>query len=166
MSEEKQTSLFDGDGDGEAEEQELEEQQLDDEHEQDGADDGEDDECGCDDENQGDGGKKPRAKKANAKTANQPTTEPVKPAAQTTAKATAPAAPAYTYPFVVRYAGTFLDLLGFNEGQAYTVAQIKELLVQNGYTEFREMEIDLHPTEDKTVLAITIRGSRKGVRHG
>jgi hypothetical protein len=56
--------------------------------------------------------------------------------------------------------------MGFTDGQDYNTQQIKELLIQNGFTEFREMEIDLHHAEATNTLVITIRGSRKGGRRG
>ncbi|HYG60724.1 MAG TPA: hypothetical protein VD902_21830 [Symbiobacteriaceae bacterium] len=132
---------------------------------------------GCDDEDDcGDCGEeeekasrkgKGGQSKANPKKQEQPKATP--PA--TTTKASTPARPAalatpaantFTYPFLIRYAAEFIDLLGFTDGKAYTAAQIKEVLISNGYTEFREIEFDLHHAKDANTLVITIKGSRKG----
>lgn len=73
-----------------------------------------------------------------------------------------PAKTRFMYPFNVRYAAGMLDLAGFVDGQEYTGPQIKELLIQNGYTEFADIEPEFHHAQATNTLVITIRGSVKG----
>lgn len=68
----------------------------------------------------------------------------------------------FTYPFNIRYAAEILQLTGFVDGQPYTSDQIKEVLVQNGFTEFQDVQPDFHHNAATNTLVITIRGSRKG----
>lgn len=68
----------------------------------------------------------------------------------------------HVYPFNVRYASVILDLAGFVDGQAYTDDQIKELLIQNGLTEFRDVQPSFHMNDETRTLVITIQGSKKG----
>ncbi|MBI4339539.1 MAG: hypothetical protein HY680_06255 [Chloroflexi bacterium] len=86
---------------------------------------------------------------------------------ETEAKARQAASPAttqqqFTYPFNIRYAAEILQLTGFVDGQPYTSDQIKEVLVQNGFTEFQDVQPDFHHNAATNTLVITIRGSRKG----
>lgn len=110
-------------------------------------------EGGCEPEPEGQGKGKGKPEKG-----IKPTT-PAKPAAPA-------AASKHTYPFNVRYAAEFLDLMGFVDGQAYGDAEIKDLLIQNGYTEFADIEPAFHKSEATNTLVITIKGSKKGVCYG
>ncbi len=71
-------------------------------------------------------------------------------------------APTYTYPFHIRYMASPVDLVGFVDGQAYTAVELKDVLVHNGFTEFKDIEPDFHHNDETNTLVITIRGSKKG----
>lgn len=83
------------------------------------------------------------------------------------ATAAAPAQPSeFIYPFHVRYAAEYLQLTGFVDGQAYSAKDIRDLLIQNGYTEFADMAPAFHLSQATNTVVITIQGSTKGVLAG
>jgi len=90
------------------------------------------------------------------------------PAAATPAPAPAAGGPAgFTYPFNIRYGAEVLDyLIGFAEGHTYSEADIKTLLIQNGFTEFQDMDPAFHHSAATNTVVITIKGSKKGDGHG
>lgn len=113
---------------------------------------------GCEEEPAGkDKGKKKQTK---ATTTNPAPAAPAKPAPATTP------ATRFMYPFNVRYAAEILDLTGFVDGQSYTEGQIKDLLIQNGFTEFADIEPSFHLSAATNTVVITIKGSKKGDGHG
>lgn len=122
---------------------------------------GEDDETceeeACEpDENAG-GKKSTRRKKADGKKETAPKATPA------SKPASAPGI-SFTYPFNLRYAAGFLDLTGFVDGKAYSAAEIKQVLIQNGFDEFQEVDPEFHRSDATNTLVITIKGSRKGCR--
>lgn len=144
MADEKQKTLFGGD-DPEEQETELTAEDV-------GEGEPEPEACGPED-----GCKEPE-KSGNEKKS--------KSSSSAKSSASAPGPTGYTAPFFIRYAAEVLDLEGFVDGQTYTKDQIKRVLINNGYTEFQEMDIDLHHAVAANTLVITIKGSRKGGGHG
>lgn len=116
---------------------------------------------GCEEDPEATGKAAGKGKKTKGNQAKAASSTPAKPAAPPAAHGSR-----YTYPFFVRYAAEILDLTGFVDGHEYIDAQIKELLIQNGYTEFADVEPAFHRSEATNTLVITIKGSKKGRGHG
>lgn len=104
------------------------------------------------------GGSKRKRTKADSKTSPTPTPAPAPRAAASPAASKT----TFLYPFNVRYAAEIIDLSGFVDGQLYTEEQIRDLLIQNGYTEFQDIEPAFHLSTNTNTVVITIKGSRKG----
>lgn len=68
----------------------------------------------------------------------------------------------FRYPFNVRYGAEVIQVAGFVDGEEYTADQITEMLIANGYTEFRDIKPSYHFNAATGMLIITIQGSRKG----
>lgn len=152
MEDPKQTNLF---SEGDGEEEETEDQGGAESEEACGPDEG------CEPEgNSGDKGTKKGNGKGRAATKAAPATQPAP------AKVAAPTAKTFTYPFNVRYNAEMLDLAGFVDGQTYKGSEIRNLLVQNGWTEFRDYEPDFHLSEVTNTVVITFQGNKKGYGYG
>jgi hypothetical protein len=149
----KQGSLFPGEDDQDPETEGQAEEQGDDQVE-DQADDEEcDPEEGCEPEEQ------TPAPKETKRTLKGSTLDKKPPAAK---PAASPATSKHIFPFNIRYASEILDLVGFVEGTAYSESDIKDLLIQNGYTEFADTAPAFHKSAVTNTLVITIKGSSKG----
>ncbi len=106
-------------------------------------------------------GKGDKPKKAQAKVKADHTSATPAPATKTTT--TVPAAQSWTYPFSIRYASEILwNLTGFVDGRAYTADEIKEVLIQNDFFEFRDTQVEFKYHAESNVLLINIKGSVKG----